>query len=99
MAVMQVDACTGHIERCRRLIGGSGAIGIDAGGVGGGGVSVKLQGDTGIDTMITHGPGRTTQGRVAGSLDGEGKSIGKSRPRGNLKRKLGREVMNINLIF
>ena len=39
--------------------------------------------------MVTHGAGRTAHGRVAGPLDGEGKSISKSRYRCNLKRKLG----------
>src|SRR4051794_5459965 len=36
MTIMQVDACASHIKRCRGLIGGSGAIPIDAGSTAGG---------------------------------------------------------------
>ena len=49
--------------------------------------------------MVTHRAARTAHGRVTGPLDGESKANGKSRARRNLKRKLGREVMNVDLVF
>ena len=99
MTVMQVDACARHIEGGRRLSGGAGVIGIDAGGVCVGRSSAKFQYHTGTDTMVTHRALGTAQRGVASPLDAEGKSIGKSRHRCDLKRKLGGEVMNIDLIL